>query len=669
MWIRVRGRAARRARAPGRRRRARARHGRSPRPPRRRAAPTISSTALALCARGPGARRAGDAPAHVGAPGACSATSRCSPSRAASSSSAPSTARSPRASRAWGAWPSPRQIAAAILARATRARSRRAPHRRHRRPHGRRLRSGALPRQPIDRQDGLRRRRARRRPRRRGHADRRPGHARRTPSRRAPRRRPQRARDARRALGSRSGPISHGADALIMSAAVADYRPAQEHATKMKRDARRARARARAQPGSARRDRRRARPDRSAGPRRLRGRDRHRRSRRRRGAQQAREEARRPRRRQPRRERLLRQGRQPRHAGGPRQAPTRSARSPSATRRSDPRPRRDAGTADERRGDASGAAPPEPDRTRQSEGPGAAASPLREQRSDERLRRRHPRHRHRDHATPSIPAARRDAAMLIAIGRFYALSSPPSRSAASRQRGELRRRSSPGRRRLHPRRRRRRRALRRRAPRRPCPSRTHRSSARSVDHALYLQLGDPAAPGRALVGGAVFVIAALEELVWRGLVMRALEASRRAPRAGDHLDPLRAGAPPTLFLLATRGGPEPARRPRRARLRHGRWGLVVLRTAASSRRSSRTRSSAGPSSSSRSGAPDVTRSSGRARRGNRKTGRQEDERNIGRLLGFTPDRRAGVPAWRRSKCRFLSSCLPVALRTLRSARA
>jgi membrane protease YdiL (CAAX protease family) len=39
---------------------------------------------------------------------------------------------------------------------------------------------------------------------------------------------------------------------------------------------------------------------------------------------------------------------------------------------------------------------------------------------------------------------------------------------------------------------------------------------------LYLQLGDPAAEGRELVSGAVFVVAVLEEIVWRGLVMRAL---------------------------------------------------------------------------------------------------------------------------------------------------
>ncbi len=40
---------------------------------------------------------------------------------------------------------------------------------------------------------------------------------------------------------------------------------------------------------------------------------------------------------------------------------------------------------------------------------------------------------------------------------------------------------------------------------------------------IYLQLGDPEAMGRELVGGAVFVIAVLEEITWRGLVMRSLE--------------------------------------------------------------------------------------------------------------------------------------------------
>jgi uncharacterized protein len=40
---------------------------------------------------------------------------------------------------------------------------------------------------------------------------------------------------------------------------------------------------------------------------------------------------------------------------------------------------------------------------------------------------------------------------------------------------------------------------------------------------LYFQLGDPTGEGHAMVGAAVFVIAAMEETVWRGMVMRALE--------------------------------------------------------------------------------------------------------------------------------------------------
>ncbi|MBK9262402.1 MAG: CPBP family intramembrane metalloprotease [Polyangiaceae bacterium] len=39
---------------------------------------------------------------------------------------------------------------------------------------------------------------------------------------------------------------------------------------------------------------------------------------------------------------------------------------------------------------------------------------------------------------------------------------------------------------------------------------------------VYAALGDPASEYRHIVGGFVFVVAALEELVWRGLVMRVL---------------------------------------------------------------------------------------------------------------------------------------------------
>lgn len=67
---------------------------------------------------------------------------------------------------------------------------------------------------------------------------------------------------------------------------------------------------------------------------------------------------------------------------------------------------------------------------------------------------------------------------------------------------------------------------------------------------LYLQLGDPQAVGRVLVGGAVFVVAALEEIVWRGLVMRSLEAVLERRRALALTSVLFALAHlPTLYLL------------------------------------------------------------------------------------------------------------------------
>lgn len=59
---------------------------------------------------------------------------------------------------------------------------------------------------------------------------------------------------------------------------------------------------------------------------------------------------------------------------------------------------------------------------------------------------------------------------------------------------------------------------------------------------LYLQLGDPADEDHMLLSAAVFVIAALEEITWRGLVMRSLE---------DPLNPKRALVLSTLlFTLA-----------------------------------------------------------------------------------------------------------------------
>jgi hypothetical protein len=76
---------------------------------------------------------------------------------------------------------------------------------------------------------------------------------------------------------------------------------------------------------------------------------------------------------------------------------------------------------------------------------------------------------------------------------------------------------------------------------------------------LYASLGDPDAEGRLVLGGVVFLIAALEELTWRGLVMRVLT---------DPLGPIRAwllsallfgvAHLPTLFLLGDpRVGPNP----------------------------------------------------------------------------------------------------------------
>ncbi len=109
---------------------------------------------------------------------------------------------------------------------------------------------------------------------------------------------------------------------------------------------------------------------------------------------------------------------------------------------------------------------------------------------------------------------------------------------------------------------------------------THGSIREAWIMRVYLQLGDPEAPGRALVGGAVFLIAAMEELVWRGLVMRALEelcGSRRALVITSLL--FAAAHTPTLYLLgdATAGlNPLIVL----AALGCGTvWGLVYLRTS------------------------------------------------------------------------------------------
>ncbi len=96
---------------------------------------------------------------------------------------------------------------------------------------------------------------------------------------------------------------------------------------------------------------------------------------------------------------------------------------------------------------------------------------------------------------------------------------------------------------------------------------------------LYLQIGDPDAPDRVLVGGVVFVIAALEELVWRGLVMRALEVVYGPRRALVVTSLLFATAHlPTLYLLGDpTAGPNPLIV--LAALGCGTvWGLVYLRT-------------------------------------------------------------------------------------------
>lgn len=96
---------------------------------------------------------------------------------------------------------------------------------------------------------------------------------------------------------------------------------------------------------------------------------------------------------------------------------------------------------------------------------------------------------------------------------------------------------------------------------------------------LYLQLGDPAADARVFVGAAVFVVAALEEVVWRGFVMRAL-----AGPLGREVSWLVASAlfavahVPTAFLLG-----DPVAGPNPLVIAAGLgcsvvWGRMVLRT-------------------------------------------------------------------------------------------
>ncbi|HVY46589.1 MAG TPA: type II CAAX endopeptidase family protein [Minicystis sp.] len=96
---------------------------------------------------------------------------------------------------------------------------------------------------------------------------------------------------------------------------------------------------------------------------------------------------------------------------------------------------------------------------------------------------------------------------------------------------------------------------------------------------LYLQIGDPRGNGSELVSGAVFVVAALEEVAWRGLVQRSLE---------DVLGPIRAvvvtaalfalAHAPTLWLL---GDPTAGPNPLVVLAGFGCslvWGALVLRT-------------------------------------------------------------------------------------------
>jgi membrane protease YdiL (CAAX protease family) len=96
---------------------------------------------------------------------------------------------------------------------------------------------------------------------------------------------------------------------------------------------------------------------------------------------------------------------------------------------------------------------------------------------------------------------------------------------------------------------------------------------------LYLQLGDPDAPGRMLVGVAVFAVAALEEIAWRGLVMRSLEDVLGGLRACVLTAALFAVAHlPTLFLLRA---PGVGYNPLVVLAAFGCglvWGLMVLRT-------------------------------------------------------------------------------------------
>lgn len=76
---------------------------------------------------------------------------------------------------------------------------------------------------------------------------------------------------------------------------------------------------------------------------------------------------------------------------------------------------------------------------------------------------------------------------------------------------------------------------------------------------IYILLGDPSVSSYHLVAAMIFVIAALEEVVWRGLVMRMLE-ERLGSRRGWLLSTALYGLAhlPTVWLLsAPRAGPNP----------------------------------------------------------------------------------------------------------------
>ncbi|MFT3775213.1 MAG: CPBP family intramembrane metalloprotease [Minicystis sp.] len=96
---------------------------------------------------------------------------------------------------------------------------------------------------------------------------------------------------------------------------------------------------------------------------------------------------------------------------------------------------------------------------------------------------------------------------------------------------------------------------------------------------LYLQIGDTAAAGRGVVGAAVFAVAALEEIVWRGLTMRTLEDALGPRRALLYATLLFGLAhTPTVWLLRD---PTVGLNPLLVLAALGCglvWGAIVLRT-------------------------------------------------------------------------------------------